>query len=409
MDKSADRSVPLWRRPIRTGGGLEVAGAAFGAFQDPLYRQHAASEKASAELGQREALSKALASGDPGEYMRQLAPIYPKLAAAQMGNEIAAQSAAERQRVRDERLRGWRQEEQALSREHAEKTAKIRAGRGNLQLKTMKNSDGSQYAVLFNPKTGQSFDPNTLNPVKVRTSELQAGTASQQQQVDADGNAIPQTTTDPKYGLSGGHELMGVAKKKYQQKLGELRAKWEAASPEKKQIAFQGYRKMQGDIAGAKDNVASIAELVKPGVLPETAVGMVAPLFQLLGGTKASDVQSELDTLKAFMGFKYIEEMRKASPTGGALGQVTEKEIMFLQNAKSNLSLRQSPQQFRKNLAKTWRILKKMDAHSKHDFEHVYGYSPEEHQERTRAQAEGRPAEVKSNVRRWNPETGKLE
>lgn len=65
----------------------------------------------------------------------------------------------------------------------------------------------------------------------------------------------------------------------------------------------------------------------------------------------ARDLRADLDTIKANMGFAELQEMRDNSPTGGALGQVTEREIAFLQALVSNLEQSQSPEQLRRNLA----------------------------------------------------------
>jgi hypothetical protein len=48
---------------------------------------------------------------------------------------------------------------------------------------------------------------------------------------------------------------------------------------------------------------------------------------------KAGQLSSMLKTVKAKIGFDTLEQMRQVSPTGGALGQVSERELDFLQNA----------------------------------------------------------------------------
>ena len=61
--------------------------------------------------------------------------------------------------------------------------------------------------------------------------------------------------------------------------------------------------------------------------------------------TAAKDFQSRIDTVKANLGFDELQAMRDASPTGGALGQVSEREIDFLQSIQGNLDTAQSPEQ----------------------------------------------------------------
>jgi hypothetical protein len=69
-------------------------------------------------------------------------------------------------------------------------------------------------------------------------------------------------------------------------------------------------------------------------------------------GSGAYDLEKTLDTVKANIGFKELEDMRAASPTGGALGQVAVQELLYLQAALSSLDKGQSQGQLRENLMK---------------------------------------------------------
>ena len=57
-----------------------------------------------------------------------------------------------------------------------------------------------------------------------------------------------------------------------------------------------------------------------------------------------------LDTVEANIGFDKLQQMRAASPTGGALGQVSERENKLLQATYGSLSQSQSEEQFKRNL-----------------------------------------------------------
>lgn len=74
----------------------------------------------------------------------------------------------------------------------------------------------------------------------------------------------------------------------------------------------------------------------------------VAGVGSLLSGVPESgarDFQATLDTVKANLGFEELQAMRDSSPSGGALGQVSEREIAFLQAIQGNLDAAQSPEQ----------------------------------------------------------------
>ena len=73
---------------------------------------------------------------------------------------------------------------------------------------------------------------------------------------------------------------------------------------------------------------------------------------QNIPGTAAHDIAKRVDTLKAISGFEQLNQMRAQSPTGGALGQVSERELTFLQSVIGSLELSQSKGQFLENLAR---------------------------------------------------------
>ena len=78
--------------------------------------------------------------------------------------------------------------------------------------------------------------------------------------------------------------------------------------------------------------------------------GFVGNLIGGIPGTPAYDLARTLDTIKANVGFDRLQEMRNNSPTGGALGQVSEMENRLLQSVLGNLERSQSREQFDANL-----------------------------------------------------------
>ena len=82
-----------------------------------------------------------------------------------------------------------------------------------------------------------------------------------------------------------------------------------------------------------------------------TTTGVGGALLGIIPGTGAFDQKSTVDTLQADAAFTALQNMRDSSPTGGALGQVSERELKLLSSNVRNLDHKQSPEQFRKNLA----------------------------------------------------------
>src|SRR5690606_7923357 len=67
-------------------------------------------------------------------------------------------------------------------------------------------------------------------------------------------------------------------------------------------------------------------------------------------GSPAADMAADLQTLGANAAFDRLQQMRDSSPTGGALGQVSERELALLQSGVAASEHSQSPEQFRSNV-----------------------------------------------------------
>lgn len=99
-------------------------------------------------------------------------------------------------------------------------------------------------------------------------------------------------------------------------------------------------------------NVIGIIDNVLPKISGLNTAGLAGKALAFFPSSDAYDVSRNIETIKANIGFKELSDMRQASPTGGALGQVAVQELNFLQAAISNLDIGQSPQQLRDNLNK---------------------------------------------------------
>ncbi len=82
------------------------------------------------------------------------------------------------------------------------------------------------------------------------------------------------------------------------------------------------------------------------------------PFGQILGnisGTSANRLDSMLSTIRANTSFDRLQAMRAASPTGGALGAVSDTELRLLQNSIGALE-RSNPEDLEYNLRRVQRI-----------------------------------------------------
>jgi len=96
-------------------------------------------------------------------------------------------------------------------------------------------------------------------------------------------------------------------------------------------------------------------------------LGSVAniPLFH-------ADIDSSIKAIQANLGFATLAEMRAASKTGGALGNVSDKDLELLHSTLGKLQLGMSRKAFNKSLSDIDRILSAAQRRSKNIFESTY-------------------------------------
>jgi len=106
----------------------------------------------------------------------------------------------------------------------------------------------------------------------------------------------------------------------------------------------------------ALDSINTIEQKVKTAASTwnpfDNVTGMIGNALSYVPGTEAHDVASQIDTIEAAVGFDRLQAMRDASPTGGSLGQVSDRELGLLKSSLGSLRQSQSREQFLKNLAR---------------------------------------------------------
>ena len=83
----------------------------------------------------------------------------------------------------------------------------------------------------------------------------------------------------------------------------------------------------------------------------DNTTGIFGNLMKNIPSSAANDVMANIKTIEAAVGFDRLQAMRDASPTGGALGQVSNIELDLLKSSLANLNQAQSKEQFLTNLA----------------------------------------------------------
>lgn len=101
--------------------------------------------------------------------------------------------------------------------------------------------------------------------------------------------------------------------------------------------------------------------------------GAMAGIAKLPMASRARTLKNDIDTIKANLGFNELREMRASSPTGGALGNVTERELEFLQKTVAPLDQYLDDEQLIKNLETVRRDAKASWARVREAYERDFG------------------------------------
>lgn len=133
------------------------------------------------------------------------------------------------------------------------------------------------------------------------------------------------------------------------------------------------FGKAQNALVSLKSQAAVVTNTI------DEAIGLVSPfstgygvILSNLPNTDARALSNALDTIKANVGFDKLQEMRDNSPTGGALGQVSEMENRLLQAVNGALDPMQADQLVR-NLQTIKEIYPRLLAQKEGEFQQDYG------------------------------------
>ena len=104
--------------------------------------------------------------------------------------------------------------------------------------------------------------------------------------------------------------------------------------------------------------------------------GAPGALLSSIPGTPQLELRKNIETLQNILSIKELQDMREASKTGGAVGQVTEAEWEKLSNTVASLSQSQSKEQLATNLGQIKAHFEKWRAAMTRAYENTYGPAP---------------------------------
>lgn len=99
----------------------------------------------------------------------------------------------------------------------------------------------------------------------------------------------------------------------------------------------------QQNLSYANEKAKSLQTFAQQAIEQLNTLGDYNPIISTasrnIPGTQMYELNKLIDTVKANIGFNELQKMRAASPTGGALGQVSERELAYLQSVEGNLDI----------------------------------------------------------------------
>jgi hypothetical protein len=137
------------------------------------------------------------------------------------------------------------------------------------------------------------------------------------------------------------------------------------------------YTKAQSALVGFGQQAKLVTDTI------DKAVGTISPWSTgygaMLSGipeTEAGKLNNYLNTIKANIGFDKLQQMRESSPTGGALGQISDFEDKLLQAVNGALDPKQS-EQLKENLLTIKKLYPQVLSEKQRAFQQDYGgYQP---------------------------------
>jgi hypothetical protein len=135
------------------------------------------------------------------------------------------------------------------------------------------------------------------------------------------------------------------------QQIAAIMGGFKSAAADEKRAEKEAKQTQAADMAiSSADRIIAEVQDTKKMVSPFTAgAGSWLSSVPL---TEAKDLSKRLTTIKANLGFDRLQQMRDASPTGGALGQVAVQELVALQSTIASLDQDQSSKQLKDALDK---------------------------------------------------------
>jgi hypothetical protein len=104
------------------------------------------------------------------------------------------------------------------------------------------------------------------------------------------------------------------------------------------------------------DDVKALRNAIKKQKVVDPVTGITGEVASSVAGSARKSAEGLVRTIQANIGFDRLNQMRAESPTGGALGNITEQELKFLQSVLGSIDLNQKDADIIRNLDRLEKI-----------------------------------------------------
>lgn len=313
--------------------GGQLGGAAMRMFGDKTEEEK-----------QQEAIKKALAETTGTDPVERLRSVAERLRS--MGMEGAALKVDEQADAFEERsLKRSEREEKIKTKKDR---PKIVADRIQVLMKNFNMTEAEAKTIADNDTSWNSYikPPKDYAPSEYEKMLLAAGMTKgspefEKKMADYADAKLKAAAGDP----------VAIENAKLQAKLAEIELTKLKVDKEKEDATTRDYKNRLSFLTSTAQTKTMEKRIDDAKALANNwTTGYGAVAFDSLPATEARKLKNQINTIKANIGFDKLAQMRASSPTGGALGQVSERELYYLQSVLANLDTLTDAEDLKNNL-----------------------------------------------------------
>lgn len=131
-----------------------------------------------------------------------------------------------------------------------------------------------------------------------------------------------------------------------------------AAEEARKAATEAKFREPVDELLNVVEAAANAHKMTRQGGLASDPWGRAIGSY--IPGTGARDISGYNDTIKANTAFKTLQQMRSESPTGGAVGNVSDADMKLLASTIASLDMARSTEKYQESLQNVLNAYKKV-------------------------------------------------